>query len=323
MSPVAAPRLSDASPLARQPLESSRTRADKPLAYARAAQGQYASLYPAPRPRKDVTSRAIMHRALEGRRLRARFVPRRRPWIRRIGFAPYIVLAAITAACGGGLRHPVTRLVQSSCQRLPLACPRDAARDASDRCACIREPGSLVLGACVPVAVADVYCGRGAHMGLDGCVFRACDEGQSVDLASGQCVDRAGISSVASAEGACPEKTAAAVIGGEAQCIAADATCPRGSRRVGSACLRPPSCPPGTLAVPTGGRANGGRAGAVCQSVVSMTGRGTLSVDVGLWKALLGSRRRRGPRGSDALCSSAHAEAGRVRRADGSEHRRR
>jgi hypothetical protein len=183
-----------------------------------------------------------------------------------------VVAIAASAAGASGCAHarPCNGV---SCA---AACPRDSTVDASGRCACT-EGDVLVLGACVPLAEGEAFCGPAGHVDArgTGCAFRECGPGESLDVASGACVPRGapGHGGPAACPGAFP-----IVERGAAACIPAEAACPRGSELGpdGRACVGDPVCPPGSLLdgracrpiVTTGGRLSGGR------------------VDVGAWAAL-------------------------------------
>jgi hypothetical protein len=82
---------------------------------------------------------------------------------------------------------------------------------------------------------------------------------------------------------------------GRSACVAADAACPRGTRRAGAVCARPPRCPPGTLGTlaVVGGDA--------CQPVVTVGVSDDLPrVDLGAWAVLVFGAD--GGRGSADLC---------------------
>jgi hypothetical protein len=183
-----------------------------------------------------------------------------------------VVAIAASAASASGCAHarPCNGV---SCA---AACPRDSAVDAAGRCACI-EGDVLVLGACVPLAEGEAFCGPAGHVDArgTGCVFRGCGPSESLDVASGACVPRGVLGH--GGPMACPGAVTI-VEGGVAACISAEAACPRGTELGpdGRACLGAFVCPPGSLLdghacrpiVTTGGRLNGGR------------------VDVGAWAAL-------------------------------------
>ncbi len=175
-------------------------------------------------------------------------------------------LGALAGACGA----------RAACDGVACAaaCPRDAARDPTGRCAC--APGHvLVLGACVPPAVGDAYCGRAAKAGVDGCVFRACAEREVLDAATGACLPKTTIEAASAI--ACADGGALVVADGHAACVAAEAACPRGTRRAGAVCPRPPKCPPGALA-------SEGR----CEPVVTIGVRSDVPrVDLGSWTAVV------------------------------------
>jgi hypothetical protein len=180
----------------------------------------------------------------------------------------------------------------SACARRPpcdgvacaAACPRDAEPDRSGRCACV--PGDvLVLGACVPPAVGDAYCGPAARAGPFGCFFRACASGERLDAVTGACLPATSIPGLGAG---CGDAGAPAVVEGRAVCLSVDAACPRGTVRTGATgavCSRPPRCPPGSLA-----EVAGTHDGAVlaCRPVVTEGVRGDLRrVDVGAWAAIV------------------------------------
>ncbi|MGD0525405.1 MAG: hypothetical protein ABSE49_09690 [Polyangiaceae bacterium] len=171
--------------------------------------------------------------------------------------------------------------------RAPVAaCPRDARQDASGRCVCDR--GDLpVLGACVPPAVADAYCGPAARATEGGgCVFRACDPSAVVDVDAG-CISVGSL--LHGGPRACDAGESLVVEEHRPVCIAADAACPRGTRAAGASCAYPPSCPAGSLVT-----------GASCRPVVLRGDDGTPRVDLGAWAALaLGND---GGPGSADLC---------------------
>jgi hypothetical protein len=185
------------------------------------------------------------------------------------------------------------------------ACPRDATIDPSGRCACI-EGDVALLGACVPLPVAEAFCGpaarievEGAPSGGAGCVFRSCGAGQSLDVASGACAARGSLPRGGTIR--CSSPAVAIVAAGQSACVAPEAACPRGTLAPAAAphapadsltrrtCDRPLACPPGSLAE-----------GSACRPVVTAGGRAGSRVDVGAWAALaLGIH---GGPGSAALC---------------------
>jgi hypothetical protein len=204
-----------------------------------------------------------------------------------------VVLGALAALASPGCRAPAP-CVGVACG---AACPRDAYVDASGRCAC--EAGDVaVLGACVPLRVADAYCGpaarsRGAAEGV-ACAFPVCSGGEVDDVDAG-CID---LSTVAHGG---PKTCAGGAMVVEARrfvCVPAEAACPPGSHASAKAtgasatCEHPPSCPPGTL-----------EAGGACRPVVVRGWRRGASVpvvDLGAWAALvLGTD---GGPGSSDLC---------------------
>jgi hypothetical protein len=167
-------------------------------------------------------------------------------------------------------------------------CPRDAHRDPSGRCACTQDT-VLVLGACVPPAVGDAYCGPAERMGRDGCSSRGCAESERLDVVTGQCI---AATSLSGAPEACSSGAVPLASAGHAVCAPREATCPRGTHRDGARCARPAACPAGALPE-----------GAGCRPIVaaaSAPGQAP-TVDVGAWVALVIGPV--GGRGSDDLCS--------------------
>jgi hypothetical protein len=192
-------------------------------------------------------------------------------------------LLATSVACGEArtplpdARGPVG---EGLAGRATPACPRDAALDGTGRCACV-EGALAVLGACVPPATGDAYCGPAARLGAEGCAFKRCDRRQTLDVATGLCEDGWPGTS-ARAPLACSEGASPVLENGTRVCAPPDAACPRGTRRSGGVCLRGPGCPAGSLPEGEG-----------CRAVVlaSVKGGGTDSahkrvVDVGAWAAL-------------------------------------
>ena len=233
------------------------------------------------------------------------------PLVTRLAVGPLGMVAWGVGGAGGCLPRPPCDGVACA-----AACPRDAEPDRSGRCACV--PGDvLVLGACVPPAVGDAYCGPAARAGAQGCVFRTCATGELLDAVTGQClpassvadaarVARAGgvarVGGAAGAAGAagdaagmaasaeartgvsCGDGGAPAVIDARSVCVPADVACPRGTRRAGVACARLASCPPGSL--PVALAVDGGAAS--CRPVVTVGARSDLRrVDIGAWSAIV------------------------------------
>jgi hypothetical protein len=182
------------------------------------------------------------------------------------------------------------------------ACPREAAVDSTGRCACA-DGDVLVVGACVPPAVAEAFCGPAAHAGGSGagCAFRSCSATELLDAVTGACVPRASLPRGGAI--ACEGATMPIVEDGRSACVPLDATCPRGTRFRADAsadasadagagagvCVGGPACPAGTL-----------NEGSSCRPVVTSGGRSGTRVDVGAWAALaLGID---GGRGSPWLC---------------------
>jgi hypothetical protein len=78
----------------------------------------------------------------------------------------------------------------------------------------------------------------------------------------------------------CPEGTTAVVENALVACVPLDATCPRGTFRKADVCVRPPRCPPGTLATLADA--------ASCRPIVTLgAAQGHPSIDVGAWVALV------------------------------------
>ena len=156
------------------------------------------------------------------------------------------------------------------------ACPRDAEVDASGRCTC-NDGDIALLGACVPPAVADAYCGPASRVDArgGGCTFRVCKADEVLDVVSGACSPRASVPHGGVA--VCPEGAVSILESGRASCGSAQAACPRGARPTGPAraCTRPALCPPGTLPE-----------GDACRTVVTTGGRAGRRVDLGAWAAL-------------------------------------
>jgi hypothetical protein len=216
------------------------------------------------------------------------------------------VLATLAAMLGPALTSAAGCARSAPCDGVSCApsCPRDATIDPSGRCACI-EGDVALLGACVPLPVAEAFCGpaarievEGAPSGGAGCVFRSCGAGQSLDVASGACAARGSLAHGGSIR--CTSPAVAIVAAGQPACVAPEAACPRGTRAAaapdapadglsGRTCDRPLACPPGSLAE-----------GSTCRPVVTAGGRAGSRVDVGAWAALaLGIH---GGPGSAALC---------------------
>jgi hypothetical protein len=204
-------------------------------------------------------------------------------------------LMGVNAGCGGGGRDAAARITRPSRPgEGPPVCPRDARRDERGRCACVA--GTLqALGACVPPAVGDSFCGRAEHLGADGCSFRGCDAGDVLDVATGACTPRLALPFAMPARD-CADGGAPLVEEGRPACVPREAACPRGTFRAtggaaaagGQACARPPTCPPGTLAEAHAGQ--GARVWNGCRPIVTggAAGRGGEGprVDVGAWAAL-------------------------------------
>jgi hypothetical protein len=183
------------------------------------------------------------------------------PRLARGLYAGTAIAAASLGACAPPWRG-------GSPDREAAMCPRDAVRGVANRCVC--APGrELLMGACVTPTLGDAFCGLAERSGPDGCSFRTCSIGQRLDVASGTCESAWGLAS-------CGEHELPLLESGQVSCVHPDATCPRGSRRTGGACARPPSCPPGSL--PDRGS---------CRAVVTAGARGLSVVDVGAWMALV------------------------------------
>jgi hypothetical protein len=122
--------------------------------------------------------------------------------------------------------------------------------------------------------VADAYCGPAAKAGVDGCVFRVCGADERLDAATGACLPK---STLGGAGVACMDGGAPVVALGRIACLDAEATCPRGTDRVGAVCPRPARCPPGTLA-----------SEGACRALTTVGARDDLPhVDLGGWAALV------------------------------------
>ncbi len=169
------------------------------------------------------------------------------------------------------------------------ACPRDAFRS-DGRCSCA-EPYLAVLGACLEPRNAYAFCGAAGHAGPDGCAFRGCGGGESLDVATGKCIP---MSLVHGGTSWCAPGAEAIVEEGRAACIPAADACPRGTKRLTDSrgvdvCVGPPRCHAGTVAV----------GGPACWPIVTGTPRGP-RVDVGAWVAF--ALVPDGGVGSDVLC---------------------
>jgi hypothetical protein len=172
---------------------------------------------------------------------------------------------AVFVAC----RDPAPRAVDAPF----AACPRDAHPDDGGRCAC--DPGDVpLLGACVPAAVVDGYCGppgKGTPRGA--CVFPVCAADETVDVDAG-CTPLLAL--LSGGPPSCASGMSLVVEDRRRVCIPADAACPRGAHAEGAVCAYPPGCPPGSL--PTAG---------TCRPVVLRGPHGVPLVDLGAWVALV------------------------------------
>jgi hypothetical protein len=189
----------------------------------------------------------------------------------RSGAAAAAFHAALALALGlAGAAGCASRAASAADGAGTPACPRDASRDASGRCACAGGD-LLLLGACVDPSLADAYCGPGARYEAGGCAYVPCGGGEILDVAAGACARRP------SAAASCKPPDVAALESGEARCMAPGASCPRGTRRDAAVCARPRACPAGTLPTADG-----------CRSIVAADGaRRQTRVDVGAWAALV------------------------------------
>jgi len=189
-----------------------------------------------------------------------------RPVARAHVYGTWGAVAVLVGACR---TPPAPCLGELGCE---VACPRDSTVDASGRCAC--QSGDLpVLGACVPPAVADGYCGRAGRASPGGCEFIACGPDEAVDSDVG-CVPIATL--VHGGPSACPAGAALVVASGATACVEPDVACPRGSQARASSCARAPRCPAGTLA------SSGG-----CRPLLVHRHAGAPVVDVGAWAAIV------------------------------------
>jgi hypothetical protein len=178
------------------------------------------------------------------------------------------------------------------------ACPRGAAPDPSERCACTNGL-LLLLGACVEPSVGDAYCGAAARLTGAGCAFRACDDREALDV-DGPCVPTG---NVARSRPRCDIGSTLVVEGGRAICVPPFAACPRGTQVEGNGCALEAQCPAGALPATNfpaqdGAGATGARP--ACRSVVTYRSGVGRIVDLGAWTArILGPT---GGAGSSELC---------------------
>lgn len=215
-----------------------------------------------------------------------------------VQLAAAAIWGILPASCGGQRRPASSALAPSADET--AACPRDAIRGASGRCAC--ETGTLLaMGACVDPKVADAFCAPAGRMTADGCAFVACDAGREVDLATGECVSAPSL--LASN---CRDGSLAAVAGSRLFCVPGDAGCPRGTTRAvgrpGDAlCVRGARCPAGSLSDAGSCRAIVfSRDGLVEGSAAGPDTARRTTVDLGAWTArALGPS---GGKGSPELC---------------------
>lgn len=206
-----------------------------------------------------------------------------RAWNRARVAVPVAAMAAgcvHLTSCGGTRRAGLEPEIARSADE-PAACPRDAMVGPSGRCIC--ESGLVqAMGACIEPTLGDTFCEPAARMTAEGCAFRACDEGQRIDLMTGECVSPASLSD---GDSSCPEGAVDAVVSSRLVCLPSGAGCPRGTARpegvsIRPICLRGANCPPGSLAE-----------GATCKPVVfSMASHGSdmgsgRVVDLGAWTA--------------------------------------
>jgi hypothetical protein len=131
-----------------------------------------------------------------------------------------------------------------------------------------------------------------------------CGDGETLDVDRGACVRRSFVTS-----GDCKPPGVGVVESGEERCLPPEATCPRGTRRDKTSCVRPRDCPAGSLATRDG-----------CRSVVGGDpARGTTRVDVGAWVAVvLGAD---SGHGSPELCGPLALRPGALRVAKGAAQR--
>lgn len=192
--------------------------------------------------------------------------------------AALVATLVTTSGCVAGSEFtPFGAATRCDAPTCAAACPRDAVRDRSGRCACVE--GTLpLLGACVPPAVGDAFCGSAALLEPDGCAFRACPQGGRLDVVTGSCLPTSAVLRGDAAD-ACGDAGSPLLRDGRLTCAPRDATCPRGSRRdaVAATCDRPPRCPSGSIVEGSG-----------CRAIVMAGGRlSDRRVDVGAWAALV------------------------------------
>jgi hypothetical protein len=166
-----------------------------------------------------------------------------------LGDPPRLALASLAQAAItlAGCVGPASSVDAVRTHSPTAACPRDAERASSGRCACAEGTFSL-LGACVPAVVGDAFCGRGARVGESGCAFRPCSAAEVLDVASGVCLAAVVAQTLARGLAPCGDGLVAIMEDGRVVCAPPDAACPRGARLVGRTCAPGLHCPPGTLA---------------------------------------------------------------------------
>ncbi len=118
-------------------------------------------------------------------------------------------------------------------------------------CECV-EGRLAIQGQCMTQEAANAYCGKGFTYGQNGCEATKCPEGQTLDGASGQCVNNDKLAQdlgVQVGEGeklSCPAGSTLVIEGSSAACVPNDQTCARDEAWDGQKCNKIASCPTGS-----------------------------------------------------------------------------
>lgn len=160
---------------------------------------------------------------------------------------PVAVLAGLVAAASAMLGCPSNLCLLTVNGRCEWStCPEGAAFDDVHKvCACRSDRISL-NGACLTIASASAYCGKGFHWENGGCAANRCGPGYVLDEDSGYCVTPQQVGVAQGQTLACPPGQKLVLEGSQASCVPVQQTCARDEVWDGQTCRKLAQCPAGS-----------------------------------------------------------------------------
>jgi hypothetical protein len=206
-------------------------------------------------------------------------------WFTRVVVAAIAVSSSLLVGCPSGMcLVKVCKGNSTNCSCSWSTCPSGASFD-TNRNNCVCQPARVSIGgACLTLAEANEYCGKGSHYENYGCSRNVCPAGQEISQESGQCLAKQQVDQVAQNMGVkvgqnqklgCPPGLVLVVeASNAASCVPPSSSCTRDEVWNGQTCVKSQACPPGSVFDTSRN---------VCVAYASAEDKNEYTVDLGQW----------------------------------------